>query len=69
MFGVTYRDRVTNVEVLHSMDCTLSFVEKIAKRKMTYAGHDMRGSSGRLMLNMLEGHVQGRRRAGRPRRG
>ena len=66
MLGVTYRDRVTNVEVLRRMDCTLSFVERIAKRKMKYAGHLMRGSSGRLMLNMLEGYVEGRRRAGRP---
>ena len=69
MLGVTYRDRVTNVEVLSRMDCALTFVERIAKRKMKYAGHVMRGSSGRLMLNILEGHIEGRRRVGRPRRG
>ena len=60
---------MTNVEVLFRMDCTVSFVERLAKRKMKYAGHVMRGSSGRLMLNMMEGHVEGRRRVGRPRRG
>ena len=46
----------------------MSFVERIAKRKMKYAGHVMRGSSGRLMLNILEGYIEGRRRVGRPRR-
>ena len=69
MLGITYRDRVTNVEVLRRMECALSFVERIAKRKMKYAGHVMRGSSGRLTLNILEGHIEGRRRVGRPRRG
>ena len=69
MLGVTYRDRVTNVEVLRRMDCTLSFVERIAKRKMKYAGHIMRGSSGGSMLNIMEGRIEGRRRVGRPRRG
>ena len=57
------------MEVLSRMDCALTFVERIAKRKMKYAGHVMRGSSGRLMLNILEGHIEGRRRVGRPRRG
>ena len=69
MLGVTYRDRVTNVEVLRRMDCTLSFVERIARRKMKYAGHVMRGSSGGSMLNIMEGRIEGRRRVGRPRRG
>ena len=69
LLGITYRDRVTNVEVLRRMDCNLSFVERIAKRKMRYAGHVMRGSSGRLMQNILEGHIEGRGRVGRPRRG
>ena len=69
MLGITYRDRVTSVEVLRRMDFALSFVERIAKRKMKYAGHVMRGSSGRLTLNILEGHIEGRRRVGRPRRG
>ena len=36
---------------------------------MKYAGHVMRESSGRLTLNILEGHIEGRRRVGRPRRG
>ena len=56
------------MEVLWRMDCALSFVERIAKRKMKYAGHVMRGSSGKSKLNILEGHIEGRRRVGRPRR-
>ena len=47
----------------------MTFVERIARKKMKYAGHVIRGSSGRLMLNILEGRIEGRRRVGRPRRG
>ena len=66
MLGVTYRDRVRNVVVLRRMDCTLSFVERIAEMKIKYAGYVI---SGILMLNILEGHVEGRSRAGKPWRG
>ena len=65
MLGVTYRDRVTNVEVLRRMDCALSFVGRIAKRKMKYARRVMKGSSGRLKLNILKGYIEWRRRVGR----
>ena len=66
---ISYLDRVTNEEVLLRMQTRPSFVERIAKRKMKYAGHVMRGSSGMLGLNILEGHMGGQRGRGRPRRG
>ena len=37
------------------------------KRKLTYAGHVLRGSSGETHLLILEGRVEGRRGRGRPR--
>ena len=61
---ISYRDRITNQEVLARMETKPSFLEKIAKTKVRYAGHVMRGSSGRLTLNILEEHING----GRPRR-
>ena len=42
------------------MVCTLSLFESIAKSKMKFARQVMRGSRGRLVLNILEGHVEGR---------
>ena len=48
------------------MDFALSFVDKIAKRKMNYVGHIIWRTRGRLILNILEGHIEGRRRVRRP---
>ncbi|GFS20355.1 UDP-glucuronosyltransferase 2A1-like [Elysia marginata] len=38
------------------------------KRKLSYTGHIVRGSSGPLLLPSLEGKIEGKRRQGRPRR-
>ena len=37
------------------------------KRKLTYAGHALKGSVGLSHLQMLEGQGKGRRKQGRPR--
>ncbi|GFS09947.1 endonuclease-reverse transcriptase [Elysia marginata] len=38
------------------------------RRKLGYAGHIMRGSSGPLLQLSLEGKIEGKRGQGRPRR-
>ena len=38
------------------------------KRKLRYAGHVLRGSSGLFHLQILEDYVEGKRKVGRPRR-
>ena len=46
----------------------LTFHEQYEKRKLEYAGHVMRGSSGETHLYILEGKMYGKRPRGRPRR-
>jgi len=41
---------------------------KIMQQKLAYAGHVLRGSSGRNALVILEGKISGKRAKGRPRR-
>jgi len=43
-------------------------VEDMMKRKLRYAGHVLRGSSGLSHLPILEGYVEEKRKVGRPRR-
>ncbi|GFS08686.1 eukaryotic translation initiation factor 3 subunit F [Elysia marginata] len=43
-------------------------LQQFMKRKLGYAGHNMRGSSGPLLQISLEGEIEGKRRQGRPRR-
>ncbi|GFS22748.1 eukaryotic translation initiation factor 3 subunit F [Elysia marginata] len=43
-------------------------LQQLMKRKLGYAGHIMRGSSGPLLQLSLEGKIEGKREQGRPRR-
>ena len=53
-----------NKEVLNRMQKKLHFKEEMIKRKMNYAGHVMRGSSGLSHLQMLEGRLEETRKQG-----
>ena len=43
-------------------------MEDMIKRKMKYAGHALRDSSGLTHIQILEGYVEGKRKVGAPRR-
>jgi hypothetical protein len=63
---ISWRDRVTNREVLGRMETGLHFVKDMMRRKCEYAGHVLRGSSGLSHLQMLEGRMDGKRKQRRP---
>ena len=65
---ISYTDRVTNMEVLNRMQTKLHFLKNMIKRKLEYAGHVLRGSSGLSHLQILEGRVEEKRKVGRPKR-
>src|SRR5437899_9982940 len=67
MLKISYVDRVTNNEVLKRMHTELHFLKDMWKRKMEFAGHVLRGSSGNSHLCILERKVCGKRLRGRPR--
>src|SRR6188508_3042499 len=55
MLKISWKDRITNAEVLQRMHTSLHFMSNMKKRKLEYAGHVMRGSSGETHLYILEG--------------
>src|SRR6267154_3556564 len=61
-------DRIRNKEILRRLQTKYHFVEDMMKRKMLYAGHVLRGSSGLFHLQILESYVEGKRKVGAPRR-
>ena len=67
MLKISYKDRVTNNEVLQRVKEYLHFMTDMKKRKLTFVGHLMRGSSGEAHLYILEGKVNGTKGRGRPR--
>ena len=65
MLKKSWKDRITNVEVLQRMHTSLHFMSNIKKRKLEYAGHVMRGFSGETQLYILEGKMYGKKEVGR----
>ncbi|KAI5728841.1 hypothetical protein M8J77_021978 [Diaphorina citri] len=69
MLKVSWRDRITNCEILRRMGKThFEWLNIIRERKIKFAGHVLRGSSGELMLDVMECNMEGTRGRGRPRR-
>ena len=61
-------DGVSNEEVLNQIRTKLHFREDMIRRILRYAGHVLRGSSGLVHLQILEGPIEGKRKVGSPRR-
>ena len=59
--------RVTNKKILNGMQTKLHFTEDMIKTKMDYAGLVMRCSSGLSHLQILEGIIEGKQKAGDPK--
>ena len=68
MLKIRYTDHVTNTRVKEIIGVEGSWSEDLARRKLRYAGHIMRGSSGGLVQLVLEGCIEGKKGRGRPRR-
>ncbi|GFS02544.1 eukaryotic translation initiation factor 3 subunit F [Elysia marginata] len=67
LFKVPCREKETNKEIMQMADVG-ERLQQLMKRKLRYAGHTMRGSSGPLLQLSLEGKIEGKRGQGRPRR-
>ena len=67
LLKISYRERITNKEVLRRMHTELHFRKDMMRRKMKYAGHVLRGSAGAAHLQILEGKVEGVREVGQER--
>ena len=67
MERVSYKDRVTNEEVLKNVGENRCLLDKIRSRKRNWVGHVLRGEG--LMIEVMEGRMEGKRTRGRPRKG
>ena len=64
---ISWTDRVTNIEVLRRVGETdKNIYRTICRRKLKFAGHVLRGSSGEMCKNIMEGSVEGKRNGDRP---
>ena len=66
---ISWKDRITNIEVLRRAGVKDKQVyQTISRRKLKFAGHVIRGSSGEMCKNIIEGSVEGKRSRGRQRK-
>jgi len=58
MLKISWKNKVPNTEVLKRVgEKEQRFFKKIVQQKLAYAGHVLRGSSGRNALVILEGKI------------
>ncbi|KAL1447598.1 hypothetical protein WDU94_009869 [Cyamophila willieti] len=68
MLKISWKDKVTNTEVLNRMKKGKEILKTIKIRKLQYLGHVMRNENRYLLLQkILQGKVEGRRGRGRRR--
>src|SRR6184192_469847 len=70
ILGISWRDHVSTPKVMErvqiELQTELHFTRDMIKRKMEYAGHVLRGSSGLSHLQILEGRVKEKKKVGCP---
>ena len=66
MLRVSYKDRVTNAEILENVGEKRSLLKMVMQRKMQYFEHSV--MAGRLQRLLVDGKVEGTRRRGAKRR-
>ena len=67
MLKISWKKKVSNIDVLNRVDTKLHFGMDMWERKLTFAGLVLRGSSGDSLLLVLEGKINGKRGKGKPR--
>lgn len=65
---ISWTEKMTNEKVLTLMGINENLLNRLKERKMKFAGHVLRGSSGKLLNLILEGYIEGVRDRGRQRR-
>jgi len=64
---ISWRDHVTNKDVLKRMNTERNLLYTVKKRKLMYFGHVMRNEKYRLLHLIIQGRIEGRRTPGRRR--
>lgn len=62
---VAWTEKVRNTEILVRVQKNTEIIATVKKRKLEYFGHVMRGKKYRLLQNIMQGKIAGRRAPGR----
>ena len=65
MERISWKDKISNEEVLERVGVKRDLMDMLRKRKKTWIGHVLRGDG--LLKEVLEGRMEGSKPRGRPR--
>ena len=68
MLKISWKDKRTNLSVLQELNTERDLLGKVARLKMGYFGHILRGSGSPLAAQIIESQVEGKRKRGRQRK-
>ena len=67
LLNITWRDKRTHTSILEQLNVKREFYGNIVKRKLMFFGHIIRNKNNRLVPDIIEGKIEGKRGRGRPR--
>ena len=67
LLNITWRDKRTHASILEQLNVKRELFGNIVKRKLTFFGHIIRNKNSRLVPDIVEGKIEGKRGRGRPR--
>ncbi|GFS13184.1 eukaryotic translation initiation factor 3 subunit F [Elysia marginata] len=68
LLKVPWTEKKNNTKIIQMADVNERLLQQLMKRKLGYAGHIMRDSSGPLLQLSLAGKIEGNGGQGRPRK-
>ena len=67
LLNVTWRQRRTNESILEELKVKRELFGNIVRRKLSFFGHQIRSKNSRLVSNITQGKIEGKRGRGRPK--
>ena len=67
LLNITWKDKRTHNSILEELKVKRELFGSIVKRKLTFFGHTIRNNKCRLVSDIIQGKIEGRRGRGRPR--
>ena len=67
LLNITWKDKRTHNSILEELKVKRELFGSIVKRKLTFFGHTIRNNKCRLVPDIIQGKIEGRRGRGRPK--
>ena len=67
LLHITWKDKRTHNSILEQLKVKRELFGNIVKRKLTFFGHTIRNNKCRLVPDIIQGKIEGKRGRGRPK--